>query len=77
MVANNIMLDYGALEAEQKAHFTALYRRWSAREFDWRLAREPTVISNIKLIIILAQYRNENGCRVSTRSAGRPMLSCV
>ena len=75
MVANNIMLDYGALEAEQKAQFTALFRRWSARSFDWALRCEPTVLAKIAFVIILAQYRNHNGCRVSSRhEQRRPML---
>ena len=77
MVANNIMLDYGTLEAEQKAQFTALFRRWSARSFDWGI-RSRIDRQKINLVIFLAQYRNdENGCRIKTQQAHRPMLLCV
>ena len=77
MVANNILLDYSALEEEQKAQFTALFRHWSARGFDWGLACEPTLLTKIGFIIFFAQYRNQNGCRVSTQSASRPFLRCI
>ena len=71
-----MIIRYFRLSDAQQRHFSALYRIWNARGFDWRVRQsEPTFVQKVSVALAVVVDAGKRVQKVLKHARCRPSLA--